>query len=160
MHALSILFFWSFSLSFWPLLFTSEILSFTNSTRASATWSFFSCRQGSDVDLISFSKMTALFFGVWDTMSFTFLSIHAWDMLSLFLHDCHFHVFDIVCDLLSSIRILCACVRFTASFFFWIEVSALLLPSELSDRALLHGTGVIAVNVFLCHYCFFFQHSS
>jgi hypothetical protein len=55
------------------------------------------------------------------------------------------NVFSIVCDLLSSIHILCdcACVHFTASFFFWIKGAALLfLPSELSDIALLHGTGL------------------
>ena len=36
------------------------------------------------------------------------------------------NVFGIVCDLLSLIHILCTCVRFTATFFFWIEGAALL----------------------------------
>ena len=81
-------------------------------------------------------------------------------MLSLFVlfsswlsFSCN--VFGIVCDLHSLIHILTACVRFTASFFFWIEGAALLfLPSELSDTALLHGTAVIASNYFLCRYLF------
>ena len=96
-------------------------------------------------------------------MSFTFfmcLYIDAQVMLSLFVlfsswlsFSCN--VFSIVCDLLNSINILCACVHFTASFFFWIKGAALLfLPSELSDIALLHGTGVIAVNFFFCRYRF------